>query len=110
MYPIYVDAKRAYGTGQRRIPREKSVWWPLSRDMAEAATRLGFGTLHEPQKFHPRDWENPGRVRVQLKKDGKLVNPKIRNSAFLLQFIRKEVAEGTCDRPTRPCSFQKRSC
>lgn len=82
MYPIYIDAKRAYGTGQRRIPREKSVWWPLSRDMAEAAGRLGLGTLHEAQKFHPRDWDNPGRVRVQLKKDGKLVNPKIRNSAF----------------------------
>ena len=65
------------------MPREKSVWWPLSRDMAEAAGRLGFGTLHEAQKFHPRDWENPGRVRVQLKKDGRLVNDKVRNSKWL---------------------------
>lgn len=51
--------------------------------MAEAAGRLGFGTLHEAQKFHPRDWENPGRVRVQLKKDGRLVNDKVRNSKWL---------------------------
>ncbi|KAI0341436.1 signal recognition particle SRP19 subunit [Trametopsis cervina] len=91
VYPIYIDAKRAYGTGQRRIPREKAVWWPLSRDMAEAATRLGFGTLHEAQKFHPRDWENPGRVRVQLKKDGRLVNPRIRNKKELLELISMQI-------------------
>lgn len=57
------------------------MWWPLSRDIAEAASRLGLGTLHEGQKSHPRDWENPGRVRVQWKKDGQLVNPRIKTSA-----------------------------
>ena len=80
VYPIYIDAKRSYCTGERRIPREKAVWWPLSRDIAEAASRLGLGTLHEGQKSHPRDWENPGRVRVQWKKDGRLVNPRIKTS------------------------------
>jgi signal recognition particle subunit SRP19 len=33
------------------------------------------------QKSHPRDWENPGRVRVQWKKDGRLMNPAIKTSA-----------------------------
>ncbi|KAI0088871.1 signal recognition particle, SRP19 subunit [Irpex rosettiformis] len=102
VYPIYIDAKRAYGTGQRRVPREKSVWWPLSRDMAEAAGRLGFGTLHEAQKFHPRDWENPGRVRVQLKKDGKLVNPRIRNKKELLEFISLQIQLAKPDNVPRP--------
>ncbi|KAI0684907.1 signal recognition particle, SRP19 subunit [Cytidiella melzeri] len=102
VYPIYIDAKRAYGTGQRRIPREKSVWWPLSRDMAEAAGRLGFGVLHEVQKFHPRDWENPGRVRVQLKKDGRLVNPKIRNKKELLELIAMQIQIGKPDNIPRP--------
>ncbi|KAF9005416.1 hypothetical protein BDQ17DRAFT_1408193 [Cyathus striatus] len=74
IYPIYLDAKRPYGTGQRRVERAKSLWWPLSKDIAEAANRLGLGTLHEVNKSHPRDWENPGRVRVQWKKDGRLVN------------------------------------
>jgi signal recognition particle subunit SEC65 len=86
IYPIYIDAKRPYGTGERRIPRTKAVWWPLSKDIADATNRLGFGTLHEVQKAHPRDWENPGRVRVQWKKDGKLVNPTIQTSAFLYYF------------------------
>lgn len=81
MYPIYIDAKRAYGTGERRIARQKAVWWPLSRDIAEAAARLGLGVWHEGQKAHPRDWENPGRVRVQWKKDGRLMNPGIKTSA-----------------------------
>ena len=34
-------------------------------------------------KAHPRDWENPGRVRVQWKKDGRLVNPAIKTSECL---------------------------
>ncbi|KAF8639267.1 hypothetical protein AX16_010339 [Volvariella volvacea WC 439] len=80
VYPIYIDAKRPYGRGQRRVERAKSVWWPLSKDIAEAAHRLGLGTLHEVNKSHPRDWENPGRVRVQWKKDGRLVNQAIKSS------------------------------
>lgn len=87
IYPIYIDAKRPYGTGQRRVERAKSVWWPLSKDLADAANRLGFGTLHEVNKAHPRDWENPGRVRVQWKKDGRLVNPAITTKKQLLEMI-----------------------
>ena len=43
---------------------------------------MGLGTLHEMNKAHPRDWENPGRVRVQWKKDGRLIDPSIKTSAF----------------------------
>jgi signal recognition particle subunit SEC65 len=64
------------------VERAKSLWWPLSKDIAEAANRLGLGTLHEVGKAHPRDWENPGRVRVQWKKDGHLLNSTIKTSAF----------------------------
>ena len=80
IYPIYIDAKRPCGRGERRIARAKSVWWPLSKDIADATNRLGLGTLHEVHKAHPRDWENPGRVRVQWKKDGRFVNPAIKSS------------------------------
>lgn len=87
IYPIYLDAKRPYGTGQRRVERAKSLWWPLSKDIADAAVRLGLGTLHEVTKSHPRDWENPGRVRVQWKKDGGPVNPAIKSKKQLLETI-----------------------
>jgi signal recognition particle subunit SRP19 len=85
IYPIYLDAKRPYG--QRRVSRAKGLWWPLSKDIADAANRLGLGTLHEVTKAHPRDWENPGRVRVQWKKDGKLVNPVIKTKKQLFEMI-----------------------
>ncbi len=103
IYPIYIDAKRPYGTGQRRVAREKSVWWPLSKDIAEATNRLGLGTLHEVNKAHPRDWENPGRVRVLWKKDGRLMNPTIQTSkcpstsstsGYVPNVLRREAAFG----------------
>ncbi|KAJ8509394.1 hypothetical protein ONZ45_g8432 [Pleurotus djamor] len=87
IYPIYLDAKRPYGTGERRVKREKALWWPLSKDIADAANRLGLGVLHEVTKSHPRDWENPGRVRVLWKKDGRLVNPVIKTKKMLLEMI-----------------------
>ncbi|KAH9941089.1 signal recognition particle SRP19 subunit [Epithele typhae] len=91
IYPIYIDAKRPCGRGERRIARAKSVWWPLSKDIADATNRLGLGTLHEVHKAHPRDWENPGRVRVQWKKDGKLVNPAIKSKKQLLEMISVQI-------------------
>ncbi|KAJ6491333.1 signal recognition particle, SRP19 subunit [Mycena vitilis] len=93
IYPIYLDAKRAYGTGQRRVPRVNAVWWPLSKDIADASTALGLATLHEVNKSHPRDWENPGRVRVQWKKDGRLMNPTIRTKKLLLQSIAARIQQ-----------------
>ncbi|KAG6907702.1 hypothetical protein DXG01_007758 [Tephrocybe rancida] len=87
IYPIYIDAKRPYATGQRRVPRTKSLWWPLSKDIVEAAMRLGFRTVHEVNKAHPRDWENPGRVRVEWKVDGRLANPLVKTKKKLLEMI-----------------------
>jgi len=84
LYPIYIDAKRPLHKNERRVPRSASVWWPLSADMGEACARLGFNTLHDQGKRHPKDWENPGRVKVQFKKDGKLVNPAVRTKKQLL--------------------------
>ncbi|KAF7291873.1 hypothetical protein MIND_01212600 [Mycena indigotica] len=91
IYPIYLDAKRAYGTGLRRVPRPNAIWWPLSKDIADAATSLGLPVLHEVGKSHPRDWENPGRVRVQWKKDGRLVNPMLKTKKLLLQMISERI-------------------
>lgn len=42
LYPIYLDAKRPKKTGQRRVGKEHAVEWPLAKQMAIAATSLGF--------------------------------------------------------------------
>ncbi|KAJ7054403.1 signal recognition particle, SRP19 subunit [Mycena amicta] len=103
IYPIYLDAKRSYGTGLRRVPRVNAVWWPLSKDIADAAMSLGLPALHEVNKSHPRDWENPGRVRVQWKKDGRLVNPVLKTKKLLLQMIAERIqAEKPQFKPVPP--------
>ncbi|KAI0305248.1 signal recognition particle, SRP19 subunit [Multifurca ochricompacta] len=106
IYPIYIDAKRRYETGARRISRSKSVWWPLSKDIADACSRLGLGTLHEVNKMHPSDWENPGRVRVQWKKDGNPVNSNIRTKKQLLETISFQIQGIKADNiPLEPYTY-----
>ena len=34
----------------------------------------------QPDRCHPADWENPGRVKVQFEIDGKFANPIVKTS------------------------------
>ena len=54
----------------------------------------------EPEKTHPKDWANPGRVKVQLfDQDTKEpLHPKIKNKQYLYNLV----AEYMKDHPTRP--------
>lgn len=47
---------------------ERAVKNPLAREIVDACQGLGLEVVFEPGKMHPRDWANPGRVRVALKK------------------------------------------
>lgn len=82
IYPIYIDASKARKNGQRRVSKAKAIRYPKAQEIAEVCGRFfGLSPVFEPEKTHPRDWANPGRVRVLLKDDnGKLVNPKITDS------------------------------
>ncbi|KAF8582524.1 signal recognition particle, SRP19 subunit [Ramaria rubella] len=91
IYPIYLDAKRPYSGSERRIARDKSVWWPLSTDIVDACGTMGFKTLHEPGKRHPRDWENPGRVKVCFKVNGRLQEPSIPTKKRLLEAVAEHI-------------------
>ena len=67
LYPVYFDATRSRSEG-RRVPSSIAVKNPLAREIANACSRLMLPTLLEPDKIHPKDWSNPGRVKVGLKK------------------------------------------
>ncbi|KPM34627.1 hypothetical protein AK830_g11946 [Neonectria ditissima] len=67
LYPVYFDASRSRAEG-RRVPVSLAVRDPLAREIANACSRLRLPTLFEPEKVHPKDWANPGRVKVGLKK------------------------------------------
>ena len=110
VYPIYFDAKRKYMKGCRRVAYDNSSMWPKSEKIERAVAKLTLMHAHEvrvvkaksllgfpmkdderrsadslfrsqPQKTHPQDWENPGRVKVQLfGEDGSPKNKKIESS------------------------------
>lgn len=82
LYPVYFDKSRTRAEG-RRVGSELAVENPLAREMADAAASLGLKTVFEPDKTHPKDWSNPGRVRVLLKQDGKQMSRNIKNKHHL---------------------------
>ena len=65
LYPLYFSSLHSRQAG-RRVPSSLAVPNPLARDIAHACSQLGLQVLFEPGKSHPRDWSNPGRVRVRL--------------------------------------------
>jgi signal recognition particle subunit SRP19 len=79
LYPVYFDRTRSRAEG-RRVGTEMAVPNPLARDIVDATQELGLRVVFEPGKMHPKDWANPGRVRVLIKVDGKAVNPRVKNS------------------------------
>ncbi len=73
LYPVYFDASRTRDEG-RRVNKELAVMNPLAKQLADAVTSLGFRCVFEPGKTHPKDWSNPGRVRVRMVEGGKAKN------------------------------------
>ena len=88
LYPVYFDKSRTRAEG-RKVGSELAVENPLARDIVDAVQLLGLGVGLEPEKLHPKDWANPGRVRVMLKdENGRSVNSRIKNSTFILILLR----------------------
>ncbi|OQD68411.1 hypothetical protein PENDEC_c036G05357 [Penicillium decumbens] len=83
LYPVYFDKTRSRADG-RKVGAELAVENPLARDIVDAVQLLGLKAGLEPEKLHPKDWANPGRVRVLLKDEtGKLMNSRIKNKHHL---------------------------
>lgn len=72
--------------------KELAVRNPLAREMVDAVQALGLGlsVVFEPGKTHPKDWSNPGRVRVLVKEGGRVKDARVQNSpssVFLRAFV-----------------------
>ena len=78
IYPVFFDKTRSRAQG-RRVGRNNAVENPLAREIVAACMLLRLETLFEPAKLHPKDWSNPGRVKVKLKGAR---NPLVNNSKF----------------------------
>lgn len=79
LYPLYFDAQRTRAEG-RRVTSVQAVNNPLAREIADAVLALNLQLAVEPDKTHPKDWANPGRVRVLVKENGRAVNRNVQNS------------------------------
>jgi signal recognition particle subunit SEC65 len=53
------------------VSQSMAVLNPLARDIVDAVAGLGVKVAFEPGKTHPKDWANPGRVKVFLKEPGR---------------------------------------
>jgi signal recognition particle subunit SRP19 len=76
---VYFDITRSRALG-RKVSKSLAVENPLAREIADACGSLGLKAVFEPGKTHPKDWSNPGRVRVLLKQDGEPCHPLFTNS------------------------------
>ncbi|KAJ6441921.1 signal recognition particle seC65 subunit [Purpureocillium lavendulum] len=92
LYPVYFDATRSRAEG-RRVPASLAVRNPLARDIANACSRLRLQTLLEPEKTHPKDWANPGRVKVGLKKGGASTSASVKNKHHLYTLVARYLRE-----------------
>ncbi|KNZ64552.1 uncharacterized protein VP01_1016g8 [Puccinia sorghi] len=84
IYPRYLDAKAPCKTGARRVALKYSLRWPLAQLIHHACTQMGLPSHLEIDKVHPADWQNPGRVKVMIKRNGKSINGSIKNKYALL--------------------------
>ncbi|KAL1959472.1 hypothetical protein VTO42DRAFT_1917 [Malbranchea cinnamomea] len=83
LYPVYFDKTRTRAEG-RRVSRKLAVENPLAREIVDAVQMLGLRVGFEGDKLHPKDWANPGRVRVCMRsEDGRVLNNGIKNKHHL---------------------------
>jgi len=73
LYPVYFDVSRTRDEG-RRVKKELGVRNPLAKQLADAVSSLGLQCVFEPGKMHPKDWSNPGRIRVRMVEGGNVKN------------------------------------
>ena len=82
----------------RRVSKSLASENPLAFNMLKAArTVLGHSIkiAFEPDKTHPKDWANPGRVKVELfdVESGNALHSSIKNKQHLFNLVAKYMKE-----------------
>ncbi|KAI1427582.1 signal recognition particle, SRP19 subunit [Xylaria sp. FL1777] len=91
LYPVYFDAGRTRAEG-RRVATSLAVRSPLAREIANACAALRLSPVFEAHRTHPKDWANPGRVRVALKEARARGHP-VKNKHHLYVVVAKYLQE-----------------
>ncbi|KAM7199549.1 signal recognition particle subunit SRP19 [Rhypophila sp. PSN 637] len=86
LYPLYFDATRSRAEG-RRVSKSLAVPNPLATEIVNACASLRLSVVLEAGKLHPKDWANPGRVKVNLKQLQSAGQVKIKNKHHLYVLV-----------------------
>lgn len=89
IYPVYFDSTRTHKEG-RRVSKEMAVKNPQAHVLMHACRDIGVHVVFEAEKTHPKDWANPGRIRVLIKensKSGVAPNTVVKNKRHLYKLI-----------------------
>ncbi|EHY56359.1 hypothetical protein ABEF92_006966 [Exophiala dermatitidis] len=94
LYPVYFDATRTKSEG-RRVNSSLAIANPLAINLLEAVKAVFVETAplpriaFEPDKTHPKDWANPGRIRIEMfhPETKEPIHPQIKNKAHLYTLI-----------------------
>ncbi|KAJ1721427.1 signal recognition particle subunit [Coemansia erecta] len=103
LYPLYFDKSRSLDGG-RKVSLALAIYAPHGRQLLVAAKKAGFDVVYEPGKTHPRDFFNPGRVRVRLfdETSGRPVRPGVESRKKLLDVVVREMAGVVMEREREP--------
>lgn len=109
LYPIYFSADRTRKTG-RRVSSRLATPNPLAFNILKASRSVcgpNLAIAFEPDKTHPKDWSNPGRVKIKLfDPDTKTpLHPTIRNKRVLYARV-AEVLQANPTKPEDPLEFR----
>ncbi|EXJ83557.1 signal recognition particle subunit SRP19 [Capronia coronata CBS 617.96] len=105
LYPVYFDSTRTRAEG-RRVTSSLAIQNPLAINLLEAVKAVFTETAplpriaFEPDKTHPKDWANPGRIRIEMfhPETRQPIHPNIKNKAHLYTLLGRWLKE----HPTTP--------
>jgi signal recognition particle subunit SEC65 len=84
IYPAYLDASKTVVQG-RKVAKDVAVAKPTLAEIVTCVRKLGLLLVEEPNKAYSRDpVMEVGRLKVQLKVNGSIVNPDIPNRTILI--------------------------
>ncbi|KAK1937367.1 signal recognition particle SRP19 subunit [Babesia divergens] len=90
IYPTYLD-KKASASGGRRVNKAFAVENPHVEEIRAACEKLKVPYVLERNKVYPRDFMNPGRIRVSFRHPG--AECKSRTKCEFLREIAQLVAQ-----------------
>lgn len=77
VWPVYMDSQKSREDG-RKISVRDALEAPTLKEIEEAAKRLGFNPVTEPEKAYPKEWwEVSGRVLVDKTKPKSVILKEI---------------------------------